>query len=762
MPDGTFGQYEVTRQGAQPVDLYHFFHGNASVAGTSALPPSVEVVAAGPCSGTPADLTWTPTTTYASGGSVTADGVAVVPGVVATDYGMEATVAFSVTPGTAQVGVLARYQETGTDDTHLRLAYSADYLGDPSLVLFSTKGDAPAQNVGQEISSVVVANPGVGSHTIRLDVIGTQAFGYLDGDLLITAVFDDFQFIQLDDVGLPSGPVHELSRAGYWDTGDPGYFIDLDGPGTVAISAWRVGTPGNIPTPSAGGNRTLLARDGFDGSNVTDITGRALDGGGTASAAVGAWAKGSVSASTDFNISIISNTAHFTSVNTTPVGNRALRLVTGITGLTDDHSVELVWRHDLNHVNQGVNGDHFRLYARQSTVADTGYQLRMDISTPNAFGADPVSLGGIEWDLFKVVAGSGTRLAWADDYTGGIDIGVDHTLTLCVTGGVISGYLDGNLVLTAVDGSPLTGGVPGFAMADTWLVSPLPAHADGTTYTVKTFSVYGDIGAEPEDPPVEVDTTPLLELNYTSADVEITYQGDLYVPFIAHRTEFKSGSGERTASEIDLSLPFDHPVSTLCMGNPGMTPIGCIVYRLDRQDTTDGAAAIPLQGQVTRHRIEGRWCVITLGNVGTLLTRKLPRMLTQRTCPHVLGGPFCQLNLTAFTHTGLTVSAVSGRQVTVSGANAIAGTDVHYFQEGVLRTADGRSMFIEAFDAGTVADQLTLKERLDGLEENDVVTLVAGCDHQATTCDTRFANIEKFGGETGMPDRNPFTGGGLV
>jgi hypothetical protein len=99
--------------------------------------------------------------------------------------------------------------------------------------------------------------------------------------------------------------------------------------------------------------------------------------------------------------------------------------------------------------------------------------------------------------------------------------------------------------------------------------------------------------------------------------------------------------------------------------------------------------------------------------------------------------------------------------VTVSGANAIAGSDVHYFQEGVLRTADGRSMFIEAFDAGTVADQLTLKERLDGLEENDIVTLVAGCDHQATTCDTRFVNIEKFGGETNLPDRNPFTGAGL-
>jgi uncharacterized phage protein (TIGR02218 family) len=275
---------------------------------------------------------------------------------------------------------------------------------------------------------------------------------------------------------------------------------------------------------------------------------------------------------------------------------------------------------------------------------------------------------------------------------------------------------------------------------------------------IDNIRLTGPVEEEEPEPDPEAVPEPLLTLNYTTADVPITYEGEEYTPFIGVRSPFRSGSGERTASEIELRLPFDHPVSTLCMGNPGQGPVGVTVLRLDRQDLADGAAAIPLQGQVTRHRIEGRWCVITLGNVGTLLTRKLPRILTQRHCPHVLGGPFCQVDLAAFTHADLVVASVEGRLVAVTGAEAAGSGDDTYFQEGVLRTADGRSAFIEQQNG----DVLTLKEAIAGLDESDIVTLVAGCDHQAVTCDTRFGNIAKFGGEVGMPDRNPFTGGGLI
>ena len=66
--------------------------------------------------------------------------------------------------------------------------------------------------------------------------------------------------------------------------------------------------------------------------------------------------------------------------------------------------------------------------------------------------------------------------------------------------------------------------------------------------------------------------------------------------------------------------------------------------------------------------------------------------------------------------------------------------------------------FIESQDG----DTLTLTAPPLGLAAGDLVTLVAGCDRLATTCETRHDNIANHGGEPGMPSRSPFDGAGLA
>lgn len=777
-----YGTYETTRQSAQPAELYKFFWGNDSVAGTSAHPAPAEL---GPCCGEVPDLAYDPATVYAvdafdgadtaslvgrtpdGGGDtsldngtwahVTDSGTAIgITGNVAvrssgsgtdahyvltgsgagTDYGVEATGAFGAAPGgNTWFAVLARQDATDETGVELRLTASG-----PGLVLSTNVSTDPLTTfLANEVQFITVPALGTGPHTIRLDAIGDQFFGYLDDELLIAASIDDFEFIAV--------PATPGSHSPMFETGHPGLCMSTQGVGNqVSVTQFRVAAPGVIPAPCASGSRTLMARDGFDGADVADIEGRSLDGGGT-SAAQGTWSKIGTS---NFNISIADDGAHQTTAAVLPL-TQAVYLAEGITGLPADYSVECVMQIGTAHTIPTFRDNWITLKGRvPAGDVNSGYEAFAQFF-PTSTGDNPVTIGGMEFGLYKMTAGVYTELAYSFNYHGTPDLGVDHTLGLCITGTTLCLYWNGKLQLTAEDGTHTAAGSPGLGMLDGNTVA---GHGDGTTFTVSEFSVYA------VDPAAYVaDTTALLELNYTSADVEIEYEGSTYVPFIAHRTSFNSGSGERTASEIDLSVPFDHPVATLARQGVPRGPIGVTVYRLDRQDTTDGAAAIPLQGQITRIReTSDRWTVITIGNTGTLLTRKLPRMLTQRTCPHVLGGPFCQVDLSAFTHADLTVSSIAGRQVTVEGAATAGGSDTTYFQEGVLLTADGLREFIESQSG----DTLTLKQVVPGLGLDDTVTLIAGCDHQARTCDTRFANIARFGGEIGIPDRNPWTGAGLI
>jgi uncharacterized phage protein (TIGR02218 family) len=258
----------------------------------------------------------------------------------------------------------------------------------------------------------------------------------------------------------------------------------------------------------------------------------------------------------------------------------------------------------------------------------------------------------------------------------------------------------------------------------------------------------------PPDPPPPPVGTPLTELNYTTADVPIEYQGNTYIPMIGHRTPILSGSGERRACSVDLTLPRDHPISTFVRS--GRTPIGVEIYQLDRGDLEE--AAVPLRGQVMHVEMDNSNCIITLGNLGTLLTRKLPMYWTQQACSQVLYGPRCRVSKAAFTHPGLVVTNVTGRRIDISGLAAIVGDDTTYFVEGILKTADGRSGAIEEQGDGFIV----VRRFVDGLEPDDIVTLIAGCSRTAFTCDERFSNIQNFGGEIGMKERNLWEGAGIV
>lgn len=131
------------------------------------------------------------------------------------------------------------------------------------------------------------------------------------------------------------------------------------------------------------------------------------------------------------------------------------------------------------------------------------------------------------------------------------------------------------------------------------------------------------------------------------------------------------------------------------------------------------------------------------------------RRLYSRACTHVLYSPECGASPIYAT---ATVQEVAGSYVRLddlapSFEQAVIG--------GWLQTADGRRYMITDFNTwfsyaltpGPTVALLTPAE----LQPGDEVRLYAGCDHSMQTCQSRFNNLDNYGGFPFIPSKNPFS-----
>jgi uncharacterized phage protein (TIGR02218 family) len=145
-------------------------------------------------------------------------------------------------------------------------------------------------------------------------------------------------------------------------------------------------------------------------------------------------------------------------------------------------------------------------------------------------------------------------------------------------------------------------------------------------------------------------------------------------------------------------------------------------------------------------------------SVTAMVSRKLPTLTIATTCGNMLYDARCQIAAATFAYTTGTVSAISGRVITITGLGTFAGTDKTYFVAGVLLKASIIMGFIVQQDGDTVT---LLTDPPSALAVSDAVTVQAGCDRTINTCRTRFANQKHINAWHVRPMRNPFTGRGL-
>lgn len=272
-----------------------------------------------------------------------------------------------------------------------------------------------------------------------------------------------------------------------------------------------------------------------------------------------------------------------------------------------------------------------------------------------------------------------------------------------------------------------------------------------------TYSVFDKSSANGQ--PVE-----LLEIQYgeddsqivrtTSGDRDVTVAGKLYQAFTTSRDSFDDEGNPDDAKQLTIKVPRDHPfILAFDQGEfPGMVAVR--IKRLHLNDQDLGTFNM-WSGRLVGVSFEPPWMSLGCEKIATSLSRTGCRIRYMRQCPHTLYMPRCWVNKQAFkaTSTVLNLSA-NKAEVTLSW---LLSQQPGYYVGGILELG-GASRFIIAQNGYT----LTLSRPLLTLAANAKVDIYPGCDRLAATCNSKFNNLDNYGGFDYIPPKGPFEGVSIV
>ncbi len=256
-----------------------------------------------------------------------------------------------------------------------------------------------------------------------------------------------------------------------------------------------------------------------------------------------------------------------------------------------------------------------------------------------------------------------------------------------------------------------------------------------------------------------------LVWTYTNAPYDIEYAGEVYTPAAVLHSEVESKQDVSRAN-LDITFDIENPAARRWMKDSVEAIVGLTVWEVDEDDEGMEDVSVIWKGRLTGVRPGGAQIKLGFDSIFTSLQRAGLGARYQRMCRHALYGRGCKVNKALYAVTGVP-SAVAGVTVTIPAAAAYPDG---YFNTGMIETPDGALRFI----IGHAGSQLTLMRPMEslnrlfaaqgyGLSYGEVygglaVKLYPGCDRSRSMCNSRFNNLENYGGFDWIPTRNPFGG----
>ena len=234
----------------------------------------------------------------------------------------------------------------------------------------------------------------------------------------------------------------------------------------------------------------------------------------------------------------------------------------------------------------------------------------------------------------------------------------------------------------------------------------------------------------------------------------VVRDGRTYRPSSVSRDRVKV-STDIFKNAVKLTFPRDDEFASQFLGFAPKVPTSVSIYRGHYGDP-DEQFVIYWKGRVLSVSATGSSIHLDCEPVYTSIRRPGLRAKFEYSCRHVLYGRGCGVNREAYRHDGTVIGLDGGLRVVVSGVEGAFPDG--WFTGGILQAQSGASRFIVEHVGGTV----TLSRPVAGLAGDQAVRLYPGCDHLRSTCQTKFSNLDNFGGFPWIPVRNPFDGSSIV
>jgi uncharacterized phage protein (TIGR02218 family) len=233
---------------------------------------------------------------------------------------------------------------------------------------------------------------------------------------------------------------------------------------------------------------------------------------------------------------------------------------------------------------------------------------------------------------------------------------------------------------------------------------------------------------------VGTDTT----YRFTSSDVDVEWGGFTWTARPFSHGELRSAvQGDSDTLMVESWRFTGNPLNSYFPFPPQRSLR--VTVREWRQGLT--AATVLFAGQLKTADLQGRRIRATCETLLADAERRGPHFRVQSKCQYVFGDALtCRYNLAAAKHTG-TVTAISGKSITVSGLSGAA----NYWANGHVKTVNTEGQAEVRTIIGSAAGVVVIANRFDRVAVGAAIDVYPGCDLTAATCVLK-GNMVNFGG----------------
>jgi hypothetical protein len=244
--------------------------------------------------------------------------------------------------------------------------------------------------------------------------------------------------------------------------------------------------------------------------------------------------------------------------------------------------------------------------------------------------------------------------------------------------------------------------------------------------------------------------------HYTDQPEDVTVSSVVYRAAAITHSEF-ARDDETAAGEVTITCSAETPIVAALDGLlVGATPITATIRQTHRSGVggVTPTTAVRYSGWVTSRTLTPGACAFAVGSITALLDRPLLGPTCGLSCNHTVYRIGCGVDPSLYTNTGCAITTIAGRVLTVADAALEADG---YYTAGYAVVETGSATGERCFIVDHTGTALTLlHDPPTGLTNAHTLAITAGCDGLEATCDTKFANLDHFGGFPRVPSVNPF------